>query len=98
MPPFLKKLGIEKPEDAVQMLKDKAADLDVSSATEVYGLMLTTMSRPDEGSFTKSCWTCGAWTIRKSRSTAPLCPAQNRFAHLFVKGGCPVRCLPTHSV
>merc|ERR1719506_3624986 len=33
MPPFLKKLGIEKPEDAVQMLKDKAADLDVSSAT-----------------------------------------------------------------
>ena len=58
--------------------------MTASSATEVYGLMLTTMSRPDEGSFTKSCWTCGAWTIRKSRSTAPLCPAQNRFATPFL--------------
>ena len=32
MPPFLKKLGIEKPEDAVKMIQDKVAALDVSSA------------------------------------------------------------------
>ena len=32
MPPFLKKLGIEKPEDGLKLIQEKAAELDLDAA------------------------------------------------------------------
>ena len=58
--------------------------IDVSSATEVYGLMLTTMSRPDEGELHEELVDLRRVDHPQKPQHSTAVSAQNRFATPFL--------------